>query len=78
MKSSIIVTGPAGCGKTLNSGRIAANLGLSKVLDGWGGENPEQLSQHDTLILTNVSATVLNEITDLPIMHYASVMKHIH
>lgn len=67
MTSSVIVAGPAGCGKTRNAEKIAAWLGLKLVYDSWdGGPFPA----FDTLVLTN-RADVPNARS------YASVMAEI-
>ena len=57
MSTTVIVTGPQGCGKTRMSRAIAAHFGLSKVVDGWDGESEPP---RDVLLLTSVPAAALN------------------
>lgn len=57
MCTTVIVTGPQGCGKTRMSGAIAAHFGLSQVVDGWDGESQPPTN---ALVLTDVPADQLN------------------
>jgi hypothetical protein len=48
---SVIVYGPAGCGKTRNAEIIRDYFGLDVILDGW--EPSDGCPTHGALILTN-------------------------
>jgi energy-coupling factor transporter ATP-binding protein EcfA2 len=52
MNKSYILYGPTGCGKTRNCKAIAQVLRLSRVLDGWGGEQ-STYQFYDTLHIVN-------------------------
>lgn len=57
MSTTVIVTGPQGCGKTRMSRAIAAHFGISKVVDGWDGESEPP---RDALLLTSVPGNQLS------------------
>lgn len=50
-KTTMIVIGPQGCGKTKNANRIAKAFKLEKVIDGWQPGDP--IPPKDALVLTN-------------------------
>lgn len=50
--SSVIITGPQGCGKTRNAKRIARKLNLARITDDWT-PSIENFAQRNTLYLTN-------------------------
>ncbi|WP_156810391.1 hypothetical protein [Pseudoxanthomonas sp. GW2] len=71
MHESIIVFGPAGCGKTLNAVSIARHFGLARILD---DQNPFALPPGvatDTLILTSVDLRGRSDHGGLRVIPYA-------
>ncbi len=66
MARSLIVTGPPGCGKTLNAEKLKTHYGLEHVVDGWTLEDPVRF--RGVLYLTNEHfATLVNEFQEAPI-----------
>jgi shikimate kinase len=67
MAKGIILTGPQGCGKTINRQKIAAHLGMIFIDDGgWQLGDP---LKDDTLHITN-------EVTELA-FEYRDIMEEI-
>lgn len=50
--TTVVVYGPAGCGKTHNAEVIARALGLTVVVDWWEGRRPVSLPETGVLALT--------------------------
>lgn len=52
---SIIIYGPAGCGKSYNAARLAKHFGLTRIVDDWanGMSQQEDIAPTGTLYLTS-------------------------
>lgn len=73
MNKTMIVYGPAACGKTYNAKRIAKHFGLKKIIDGWS-EGSEMPPQFGALVLTNERPHGWPD-SNRRIMSYAQVIK---
>jgi len=69
---SIVVYGPQGCGKTLNSERLKNALGLSQVVDGWQFGFSKNWPRQGALLLTNVRPPAHFRY---PVMSYAEALR---
>lgn len=58
---SVVVFGPAGCGKTTNAEALMRHFGLSRVIEDWRPGESAPLT--GALILSNVDLTDLREET---------------
>lgn len=55
MNRSVIVFGPAGCGKTANAEALRQHFGMDRIVDGWNGS--DAIPAHGALVLTNCTAS---------------------
>lgn len=74
MARSIIITGPAGCGKTRNAELLRRTYKLARIQDEWSPG--DEFNARDTLILTNVDrSTALAAAKGCPVFDFNTAMR---
>lgn len=73
---SVIVHGPAGCGKTLNASRIARHFGLIYTVDGWA--SGQTFQPKNFLYLTNEDMDLFAKAQkQIKVVAYSSLPKRV-